>query len=85
MACDLILEVRASRSLSADQVARLERFVFGAGRPSREQLDMLFVIDRYVVRADVSWGHLLARAAVAALVAGDEVGVAGTGGGTSYH
>ncbi len=70
LACDLILEVRASRSLSADQVLRLERMVFGAGRPSRDQLDMLFLIDGYVVRADPSWGNLLARAAVAALVAG---------------
>ena len=72
MACDLILEVRASRSLSAEQVTHLERMVFGTGRPTRDQLDMLFLINRYVLRADPSWGNLLARAAVAALVAGAE-------------
>jgi hypothetical protein len=33
---------------------------------------MLFVINGYVLRADPSWGNLLARAAVAALVAGAE-------------
>lgn len=66
LACDLVLEVRASRSLSAEQVRRLERMVFGCGQPSRDELEFLLVIDRYVVRADPSWTVLLARAAEAA-------------------
>lgn len=66
LACDLILEVRASRSLSADQVKRLERMAFGCGQPDRDQLEMLVWIDRYVARADPSWTALLARAAQAA-------------------
>jgi hypothetical protein len=70
LACDLILEVRASRSLNQEQVSRLEKMVFGDGRPSRDLLDLLFLIDSYITRADAAWGHLLARAAVAALVAG---------------
>jgi hypothetical protein len=70
LACDLILEVRASRSLNSEQVSRLERMVFGQGRPDREQLDLLFVIDAYVMRSDPAWSLLLARASLAALVAG---------------
>ena len=65
---DLLLEVRSSRSLSADQVARLERQIFGAGKPSREQLDLLFLVDTYLQRADPSWALLLSRAALSALV-----------------
>jgi hypothetical protein len=74
LACDLILEVRASRSLSQEQVSRLEKMVFGEGRPSRDLLDLLFLIDSYITRADAAWGPLLARAAVAALVAGPAPG-----------
>ena len=66
LACDLILEVRASRSLSADQVRQLERMAFGCAQPSRDQLELLLVIDQYVMRADPSWTVLLARAAEAA-------------------
>ena len=65
---DLLMEVRASRSLSADQVDRLERQVFGAGKPNREQLDLLFLVDTYLQRADPSWALLLSRAALSALV-----------------
>jgi hypothetical protein len=65
---DLLLEVRASRSLSADQVSRLERQVFGAGKPTREQLDLLFLVDTYLQRADPTWALLLSRAALSALV-----------------
>jgi hypothetical protein len=75
LACDLILEVRASRSLNSEQVSRLERLVFGRGRPDRDQLDLLFSIDAYVTRADPAWGPLLARAALAALVAGPAAGL----------
>ena len=66
LACDLILEVRSSGSLSADQVRQLERIAFGCGQPSREQLELLLIIDQYVMRADPSWTVLLARAAEAA-------------------
>ncbi|MDQ3559011.1 MAG: hypothetical protein M3453_07460 [Pseudomonadota bacterium] len=47
----------------------MERMVFGAGTPSREQLELLFLIDGYALRADPSWAALLDRAAVSALVA----------------
>ena len=67
LACDLLLEVRASRSLSGEQVTKLERMVFGEGKPSRDQLELLFLIDTYLQRADPSWGELLARAAMTAL------------------
>ena len=67
LACDLMVEVRASRSLSGDQVSRLERMIFAAGKPSRDQLELLFLIDTYLERADPSWGSLLNRAAAAAL------------------
>ena len=66
LACDIILEVRSSGSLSADQVRRLERMAFGCGQPGREQLEVLLWIDRYVTRSDPSWTTLLARAADAA-------------------
>ena len=69
LACDLMVEVRASRSLSGDQVSRLERMIFAAGKPSRDQLELLFLIDTYLERADPSWGSLLHRAAATALPA----------------
>ena len=68
LACDLLMNVRASRAISGDQVAQLERLVFGRGTPSRDQLDILFLIDTYLRRPDPSWADLLARAALAALV-----------------
>lgn len=70
LACDLVLQVRASRSLTCEQISYLDRIVFGAGKPSRDNLDLIMLLDRYVQRADPSWGALLARAAMAALVAG---------------
>lgn len=68
LASDLIMDVRASRTISADQVERLERLVFGSGRPSSDQLDLLFLMDTYLQRADPRWAELLARAAQSALV-----------------
>lgn len=68
LASDLIIDVRASRTISPDQVDRLERMVFGSGAPSGDQLDLLFLIDTYLQRPDQRWGELLARAAMAALV-----------------
>ncbi len=72
LACDLLLQVRASRSVSGEQIRALDRMVFGAGKPSRENLDLILLIDRYVQRADPNWGALLARAALASLVAGPD-------------
>ena len=72
MACDLVLQVRASRSVTADQIRALDRMVFGAGKPSRENLDLILLIDGYVQRADPSWGALRARAALASLVSGPD-------------
>ncbi len=72
MACDLVLQVRASRSLTGEQINYLDKIVFGAGKPSRENLDLIMLIDRYVQRADPSWAALLARAAMAALVGGPD-------------
>ena len=70
MACDLMVEVRASRSLSGDQVTKLERMIFEAGNPDRDQLELLFLIDTYLERADPSWGELLHRAAASAIGGG---------------
>ena len=67
LVCDLVLEVRASRSLSADQVARLEREIFGQGNPSNDILAALPHIDMHACRADPTWAALLARVASAGL------------------
>lgn len=66
LACDLIVDVRASRALSAEQIARLERMVFAAGEPNRDHLELLLLIDTYLERRNPGWAELLARAAVAA-------------------
>ena len=67
LASDLIMDVRASRSISADQMERLERMVFGNGKPSGDQLDLLYLMDTYLQRPDPRWAELLARAAMTAL------------------
>jgi hypothetical protein len=67
LASDLIMDVRASRSISPDQMERLERMVFGSGRPSGDQLDLLYLMDTYLQRPDPRWAELLARAAMTAL------------------
>ena len=72
LACDLLLQVRASRSVTGEQIRDLDRMVFGAGKPSRENLDLILLVDRYVQRADPSWGALLARAALASLISGPD-------------
>jgi hypothetical protein len=69
LACDVLLEVRASRSLSGVQITALERMTFAQGGPGREQLDMLLLIGSYVARPDPRWSALLARAAAAVLPA----------------
>ena len=67
LASDLIMDVRASRSISADQMESLERMVFGNVDPSGDQLDLLFLMDTYLQRPDPRWADLLARAAMTAL------------------
>lgn len=67
LASDLIMGVRASRSISTAQVEELERAIFGSGAPTGDQLDLLFLIDTYLQRPDRRWGELLARAAMSAL------------------
>jgi hypothetical protein len=68
LASDLLMDVRASRAISQDQVSQLERMVFESGAPSGDQLDLVFLIDTYLQRRDSRWGDLMARAAMAALV-----------------
>jgi hypothetical protein len=68
LASDLVMLVRASRTISGEEVERLERTLFGAGMPSDEQIDLLFLMDSYLDRPHPRWSELLARAALAALV-----------------
>jgi hypothetical protein len=63
LASDLIIDVRASRTISAEQVGQLERMIFAGGAPSLEQLDLLLLLDTYMQRPDPRWADLLARAA----------------------
>lgn len=72
LASDLIMDVRASRSISADQVQSLERMVFAEGKPSGDHLDLLFLMDTYLQRPDPRWADLLARAAMSALPVAEE-------------
>lgn len=62
LASDLVLSVRASRSLTSEQVSALERFAFGSGEPNRDQIDLLFLIDSYVKRPSIRWMSLVQRA-----------------------
>lgn len=66
LACDLIIGVRAARAISAEQIVQLEKLVFGDGAPTRDQLDLFYLIDAYLQRRDLRWAELLARAAGAA-------------------
>ncbi len=68
LASDLLMDVRASRAISPDQMQRLERMVFESGAPSGDQLDLVFLIDTYLQRRDPRWADLVTRAAMAALV-----------------
>jgi hypothetical protein len=56
------MEVRASRSVSAEQAARVERIVFGGGEPGSEGLELIFAIDIYAERTDRRWDDLVAKA-----------------------
>lgn len=66
---DLIVSVRASRRLSADQLSQLERMVFEGGAPSADQIALLMLIDSYLVRRDPLWADLLGRAVAGATAA----------------
>ena len=68
LASDLVMDVRASRSISADQVERLERFVFANGAPSGDQLELLMLMDTYLQRRDPRWADLLSKAVLTALL-----------------
>jgi hypothetical protein len=63
LACDIVVQARASRRLSAEEINRLERIVFGAGAPTPEGLETLLLIDAYIEAGDASWSDLLSRAA----------------------
>jgi hypothetical protein len=72
LTCDLLLEVRATRAVTDEQVRRLERLVFGNGKPTHDHLDLIFLIDTYLERRDPSWADLFARAALIALAPGSD-------------
>ena len=74
LASDLIMDVRASRTISSDQMEHLEKLVFGNGRPSGDQLDLLHLMDTYLQRPDPRWAELLARAAMTVLTPGEGAG-----------
>ena len=67
LATDIFMDVRAARSISPDQVMRLERLVFANGAPSGDQLDLLYLMDTYLRRPDPLFADLLARAAMATM------------------
>lgn len=71
LACDLIVEVRAARSVSAEQAAELERAMPTGQAVSHEMLDFLFTVDRYAERAAPAWTQLLARAVLTGVVLGE--------------
>ena len=71
LACDLIVEVRAARCISAEQTAEVERLMPIGEAISREMLDFLFTVDGYAERAAPAWTQLLARAVLAGVVLGE--------------
>jgi hypothetical protein len=77
LASDLIIDVRASRTISADQVEQLERMIFASGAPSLDQLDFLLLLDTYMQRPDPRWADLLARAAHEVLIQRESRSTAG--------
>jgi hypothetical protein len=71
LACDLMMEVRSSRSVTAEQVRRLEHALPIGSPVIAEQLDFLFQVDHYAERADRGWTRLLARAVLSGIVLGE--------------
>jgi hypothetical protein len=72
------MDVRASRSISPDQVMRLERLFFANGAPSGDQLDLLYLMDTYLRRPDPLFADLLARAALTTMEPPRRIEVQGT-------
>jgi len=71
LACDLMMDVRSSRSVTAEQVRRVERAMPIGSPVIAEQLDFLFQVDHYAERADRGWTRLLARAVISGMVLGE--------------
>jgi hypothetical protein len=59
------MDVRASHTISGEQLTQLEHLIFSSAEPSRDQLDLLFLLDTYLERRNPGWAELLARAAEA--------------------
>lgn len=70
LACDLIVQVRASRSVSAEQAREMERSISHGIAIPHEIIDFLFRVDRYAERAALEWTQLLARAVLSGIVLG---------------
>jgi hypothetical protein len=67
LTCDFLMHVRASRTIAREQIVQIERALFGSGKPSRHQLDMLFLVDTYLRRREPGWAELMTRARHTAL------------------
>jgi hypothetical protein len=65
LACDIIVQARAAKRLSQEEIVRLERMVFSTGAPSREGVEAVLLIDRYIPAGDDNWSALLDRVAAA--------------------
>jgi hypothetical protein len=65
------MEVRSSRAVTAEHVARLDRSLPIGSPVIAEQIDFLFQVDRYAERADRAWTMLLARAVLSGVVLGE--------------
>lgn len=61
LASDVVWNARAARTLNGDQVAALERLVFSGGKPEREQIEILDLIDSYLVHRCEAWSSLMKR------------------------
>jgi hypothetical protein len=61
LSCDLVVAVRAARSLNGAQVVQLDRELRGRALEPHER-DLLFLLDSYAERADPAWAGVLARA-----------------------
>lgn len=70
LASDVVLNVRASRSLSSEEIDALERLLFSKDGPSPEQVELLSLINSYVSRPSARWSELMARARRAIAPAG---------------
>jgi hypothetical protein len=62
LATDLIMDVRASRTISADQLYQLEQWILSDGAPTAEQLDVMLLLETYLDWPDPDFAELLSRA-----------------------